>query len=221
MLISSYMAESNPLDVREWLARAAHGDADSWRRLLETHHDRLRRMVAARIDARLRSRLDPSDVLQDAYLEAAEQLADYLRTPNMPFFLWLRVLVGNRLARMHRHHLDAQRRDAGRDVSLDRAAAPEVSSAVLAEQLLGVGERPSEEIARRELRERLQSLLERLSLADREVLCLRHFEQLSVVEIALVLGIQEAAAGKRYIRALTRLRKLLAEDPKLLEGWRL
>ena len=187
--------------------------------MLAGHHDRLRRMVAVRIDPRLQGRLDPSDVLQEAYLEASRQLGDLLRKEDVPFFLWLRGLVGSRLARLHRHHLGARRRDAGREVPLDREPAPDVSSAVLAACLIGAAE-PSEEAVRAELRERLQAVLERLSPEDREVVSLRHFEQLSTEETAAVLGISAAAAGKRYVRALTRLRRLLDGDPDVLRGWR-
>jgi len=209
---------STPLDRLE---RAAKGDAESWRQLLAQHHDRLRRMVALRLDPRLQGRVDPSDVLQEAYLEAAQQLGDYLRNPTMPFFLWLRLLAAHRLGRTHRFHLGAQQRDAGREARLERQTGSDVSSEILAACLLGRVERPSEQVARRELHERLQALLERLSAADRNVLALRHFEQLSNVETAQVLGISATAAGKRYVNALTRLRALVAEDPDALEGWQL
>jgi RNA polymerase sigma-70 factor (ECF subfamily) len=213
------MNEAAPQSVHAWLKRAAAGDAESWRRLLEPHHERLRRMVAGRMDPRLQGRVDPSDVLQNAYLDATRQLKKYLDNTTLPFFLWLRALVGSQLARTHRQHLGTQQRDAGREVPL-LEPPPDMSSAVLAHCLLGRGERPSEETARAELRERLQCLLEQLSAADREVLALRHFEQLSTTETAAVLGISAAAAGKRYIRALERLRELLADDPELLDGWR-
>ncbi len=214
------MERDYPRSTRDCLERAAAGDTDSWRSLLAEHHERLRRMVAARMDPRLQGRLDPSDVLQEAYLEAAGQIEDYLRDSTVPFFVWLRGLAASRLARLHRHHLGAQRRDAGREVSADRAAVPEISSAILAEQFLAAGDSPSKEAAHAELRERLQALLERLDPDDREVLALRHFEQLTTAESAAVLGINAATAGKRYVRALTRLRKLLADDPELLQGWR-
>ncbi len=213
------MNEADPRTVHEWLTRAAAGDDECWRRLLEPHHARLRRMVAGRMDPRLQGRVDPSDVLQNAYLEATRQLGRYLQGETLPFFVWLRGLVGSQLARMHRQHLGTQQRDAGREVSLDQAAAPDMSSAMLARCLLGHEERPSEEAARAELRERLQSLLERLSAADREVLALKHFEQMSTAESAAVLGVSESAAAKRDLRALTRLREQLANHPGLLEGW--
>lgn len=213
------MNEAEPHTVHQWLERAAAGDAESWRRLLEPYHARLRRMVAGRMDPRLHKRVDPSDVLQNAYLEATRQLKKYLSNEPLPFFLWLRGLVGSQLARAHRQHLGTRQRDAGREVPLDQPA-PDLSSAVLAHCLLGQGERPSEEAVRSELRERLQILLEQLSTGDREVLALRHFEQLTTAEMAAVLSISVQAAGKRYIRALDRLRQRLAACPDILEAWK-
>jgi RNA polymerase sigma-70 factor (ECF subfamily) len=198
-------------EERDCLRRAAEGHEEAWRALVTRHHDRLRRMVALRLDPRLQGRIDPSDVLQEAYLEAASGLADYLRNPTMPFFLWLRLLAGARLSRLHRHHLRAHMRDASREVSLYRGALPEASSAALAAQLLGREPRPSEAAVRAELKVRLQEALNRMEALDREVLSLRHFEQLTTAETAQVLGITEAAAGKRYVRALSRLKDVLSD----------
>jgi RNA polymerase sigma-70 factor (ECF subfamily) len=203
----------NSTETRGWLERAAAGDGDGWRTLIDGCHDRLRRMVALRLDPRLQGRVDPSDVLQEAYLEASAHLADYLRNPTMPFFLWMRLLAGTRLAKLHRRHLGAQRRDVGREVSLYRGALPEASSAALAAHLLGRDPGPSEAAVRAELKVCLQEALNRLDALDREVLTLRHFEQLTTAETARVLGIGEAAAAKRYIRALTRLRQVLTRLP--------
>jgi RNA polymerase sigma-70 factor (ECF subfamily) len=177
--------------------------------LLAKYHDRLWRMVALRLDQRLQGRVAPSDVLQEAYAEAAAGLADYMRNPTLPFFLWLRLLVGSRLSKLHRHHLGTQMRDAGREVSLYRGALPEASSAALAAQLLGRECRPSEAAVRAELKIRLQEALNSMDPLDREVLSLRHFEQLTTPETARVLGISEGAAGKRYLRALMRLKTIL------------
>jgi RNA polymerase sigma-70 factor (ECF subfamily) len=175
-------------------------------------------MVALRLDRRLQGRIDPSDVLQETYLEAARQLADYLQNPTLPFFLWVRLLAGNRLARLHRHHLGAQMRDADRDVSLYHGALPEASSAALAARLLGRECRPSEAAVRAELKLRVQDALNRLDPLDREVLALRHFEQLTTAETARVLGVSEAAAGKRYVRALVRLKETLTRLPGGMGG---
>jgi RNA polymerase sigma-70 factor (ECF subfamily) len=213
------MADTAQDDLREQLRRAAAGDECSWRRLLSNHHDRLRRMVAVRLDPRLQGRLDPSDVLQEAYLEASRRLGDYLRQPDVPFHLWLRGLAGNRLNKLHRQHLGAQKRDAGRDVSLDEGI-PEASSVVLAACLLGKEDRPSEAVARAEVRAHLADALDQLDPLDREALVLRHLEQLSSAEAGRVLGISEAAAGKRYLRALERLRQVLANAPGGLDALR-
>jgi RNA polymerase sigma-70 factor (ECF subfamily) len=205
-------------DLLDEIRRAGAGDAACWQRLLDQHHDRLRRMVVIRLDPRLRGRLDPSDVLQETYLDAARHLPDYLRRPEIPFHLWLRGLAGNRLKRLHRHHLRTRKRDAGRELSL-HAGAPEASSIVLAELLLGSGEQPSEAARRDELHDRLVEMLDRLDPLDREALVLRHFEQMTCAEVGQILDISESAAGKRYLRALDRLRQFLAEAPGGLESW--
>ena len=202
----------------QWLERAAKGDSEGWRKLLARFHDRLRRMVALRLDQRLQGRVDASDVLEEAYLDAAAGLAGYLRDPALPFFLWLRQLVGTRLSKLHRHHLGTKMRDAAREVSIYRGALPEASSAALAAQLLGRECRPSEAAVRAELKIRLQEALNRMDAIDREVLSLRHFEQLNTSETAHVLEISQAAAGKRYIRALMRLKTILTQAPGGPEG---
>ena len=175
--------------------------------------DRLRRMVALRLDRRLQGRVDPSDIIQEAYIDASARLAEYARQPDMPFFLWLRFLTGQRLLRVHRQHLGAEMRDVAREVSLYRGALPAATSAALAAQLLGRDTRPSEAAVRAERSIRLQEALNSMDPIDREVLALRHFEQLSNVEAARVLVLQESAAAKRYVRALKRLRLILDAGP--------
>ena len=198
------------------LARA--GDRQALSALLERHRDRLRRMVELRLDWRLQARIDASDILQDAFLEVASRLDEYLRAPELPLFLWLRLVVGQRLATVHRHHLGTQMRDAGREIALYRDALPAASSAALAGQLLGRQTSPSQAAVRAEQVVRLQEALNTLDPVDREVLALRHFEQLTAAETARVLGISEEAAAKRYIRALKRLKQILAQMPGGLEG---
>jgi RNA polymerase sigma-70 factor (ECF subfamily) len=212
------MSEAESELSQECLTRAAAGDAESWRLLVSHYHDRLRRVVALRLNPRARGRIDPSDVLQEAYLDASGRLRDYVANPGLPFHLWLRQVVCDRLAKLHRTHLDTQMRDAGREVSLD-AATPEASSVVLADALVGGGDRPSEAATRDELRRRMQEVLDTLTPADREIIALRHFEQLTTAEVALTLGISEAATAKRYLRALERLRGLLAQVPGGLDAW--
>jgi RNA polymerase sigma-70 factor, ECF subfamily len=203
----------NSGETDQLLRRAAQGDHQGWGALLERHRQRLRRMVAFRLDQRLQGRLDASDVIQEAYLDASARLPEYLRQPSMPFFLWLRFLTGQKLLELHRRHLGAQMRDAGREVSLYRGSLPATSSAALAAQLLGHDTRPSEAAIRAERKIRLQEALNRMGPLDREVLALRHFEHLNNSEAAQVLGLQEAAASKRYIRALKKLKEILAGMP--------
>jgi RNA polymerase sigma-70 factor (ECF subfamily) len=195
----------DPSETARLLDQAARGDREALEALLAKHRPRLRRMVALRLDHRLRQRIDPSDVIQEAYLEASERLEGYLRAPAMPFFLWLRFLAVQKLITLHRHHLGARMRDADRE----RGAAPEADSAAMAAQFLDRGTGPSAAAIRAEMKERVREALDNLAPLDREALALRHFEQLGRAEIAAVLGISEAAAGKRYIRALEKLKQLL------------
>jgi RNA polymerase sigma-70 factor (ECF subfamily) len=198
-------------DAAELLHRAEQGNAEALGRLMACYRDRLRLMISLRMDRRLQGRLDPSDIIQEACLEATQRFADYLRTPDMPFYLWLRFLTAQRLLILHRRHLGTRGRDAGREVSINQGAIPEASSAVLAAQLVGQDTSPSEAVLRAEKVVRLQEALDQLEALDREVLMLRHFEQLSNRETAQVLGLRESAASQRYGRALLRLKDLLAE----------
>jgi RNA polymerase sigma-70 factor (ECF subfamily) len=203
----------NPKETNDLLRRAADGDRESWGALWTVHAQRLRHLVAVRMDQRLQGRIDPSDVIQEACLEAWQHLEDYLRDPGMPFFLWLRGITGNKLRELHRHHLGTQMRDAAREVSIYRHTMPEASSAALAARILGHGTRPSEAAVRAEIKVRLREAVDHLDPLDREVLALRHFEQLSPRETAQVLGIKEKAAGMRYVRALRRLKEILSALP--------
>ncbi len=205
--------DENSCETNRLLQCAADGNRESWGALLTRHEAKLQRMVAFRLDQRLQGRIDPRDVIQEAYLEAAEHRAEYLRQPVLPFFLWLRGIVGNKLRELHRHHLATQMRDAGREVSLYRGHMPDASSAALAAQLLGHATRPSEAAIRAEVKVRLQEALNTLDQLDREVLALRHFEQLTPAETALVLGIKKKTAGMRYLRALKRLKDILTGLP--------
>ncbi len=202
------------------LHAAADGDAGSLGLLLDRDRDRLRRMVALRLDHRLVGRVDPSDVIQDAQLEAARRLNEYLDNQAMPFFLWLRLITGQRIAQLHRLHLGAQMRSAGREVSLQRHPLPEASSAALAANLMGRLTDPPDAAVRAEVKVRLQEALNAMDPIDREVLALRHFEHLSNAEAALELGVSEEAAKKRHLRAVKRLRTVLEELPGGLEGLR-
>lgn len=201
------MTQSEDLRLLE---RARAGDTVAAGEALVRHQARLRRMVDARLDRRVRGRVDPSDVLQDGFADAVSKLPGYLADPKLPLFLWLRLVVGERLAKVHRDHLGAQVRDASREVSLYRGPMPAASSAALAAHLLGKETSPTQAAVRAERLLKLQEALNSLEPLDREILSLRHFEELTHAEAARVLDIGEAAAAKRYVRALKRLKDLLS-----------
>jgi RNA polymerase sigma-70 factor (ECF subfamily) len=198
-------------ETRDLLARAGAGDTQALGDLFGRHRDRLRRMIQLRIDRRLQGRIDPSDVLQEAFLEFSRALTGYLRNPAIPLYLWLRCLTGRKLQALHRRHLNTRMRAAGREIAWDLAAVPHATSEGLAAQLLGRFTTPSQAALRAELRSRIQEALGSMEPLDREVLALRHFEQLGNAEVAQVLEISEAAASNRYVRALKRLKKILTD----------
>jgi RNA polymerase sigma-70 factor (ECF subfamily) len=200
-------------EVADLLNRAVAGDAVASRELFSRYLPRLRRMVHLRLSRRLQGRVDDSDVLQEACLDVSRRLSEYAAEPKVPFYLWLRHLTGLKLAEIHRRHLGTQLRDADREVTLHRGALPEADSASLAAQLLGSITSPSEAAVKAEQRLMVQEALNLMDSVDREVLALKHFEQLSTSEIADVLGLSKAGAGSRYLRAIKRLREILSHMP--------
>jgi RNA polymerase sigma-70 factor (ECF subfamily) len=209
--------ESGPLG--EVLRSAGRGDRRPLMELFDSYRPRLRRMIRLRLDERLRGRIDASDIVQEAYLEASAKLDDYLQQRPLPPFAWLRSLAIRKLAALHRRHLGTKVRDAHREMSLYRDVLPEAGSRVLANQLLGPLTSPSMAAQRAEHRLRLQQALASINPIDREVLMLRHFEELTNNETAEVLGISKSAAWSRHLRALKHLRRALAELPGGIEGF--
>jgi RNA polymerase sigma-70 factor (ECF subfamily) len=193
---------ADSLETHNLLERARHGDRQAFERLFAQYRAYLLRVVELRIDPRLRLRLDPSDVVQDAQLEAFRRLADYLERRPMPFRLWLHKTVAEGLARLRRDHVEAARR------SVEREVGPADEAALM--RLTG-GSTPSRRVSRDELARRVRQALARLSEADQEVLLMRTFDGLSFDEVGCLLGIEPAAARKRYGRALVRLQQLLAD----------
>jgi RNA polymerase sigma-70 factor (ECF subfamily) len=210
--------DHRPGDIADPLEQLRGGDRGALAALFARYRDPLRRMVELRIDARVRARLDASDVLQEAFLDVARDLDAYLADPKLPPLLWLRLHVGRRLTTLHRQHLGSKMRDAGMEISLYRDALPEASSAALASMLLGKHTSPTQAAVRAERLLRIQEALNTLDPIDREVLALRHFEQLSRSETAEVLGISQEAGAKRYFRALKRLKDVLSAMPGGPEG---
>jgi RNA polymerase sigma-70 factor (ECF subfamily) len=198
--------QPDSVETQSLLLQADSGDRQAFEELFARHRPALRRAVELRLDAKLRARVDPSDVVQETQLEAFQRLPDYLERRPMPFRLWLRKTAYERLLKVQRQHLKTAKRAAGREVPL-----PQESSLLLAEQLLAAGPTPSQQVAKRELVRRLRSALSELPSAQREVLLMRNFEGLSYQEVAYILDIDAAAARKRYGRALLQLRHRLLE----------
>lgn len=204
--------------IADLVERARTGDAEALARLFALHRDRLRHMVRLRLDRRLQGRVDPSDVLQDAFVDFAAKLPEYAASrASIPFFLWLRLVVGERLLRIHRHHLGAAMRDAGREISIHRGAIPGASSASLAAHLLGQFTSASRAALRAEMQLMLQEAINGMEPLDREVIALRHFEELTNDEVAAVLDLTKSAASKRYVRAMLRLRAALGNAPGMAD----
>ncbi|MBY0395780.1 MAG: sigma-70 family RNA polymerase sigma factor [Thermoleophilia bacterium] len=189
--------------------RLRAGDAEAAGALFQAWRDRLKRMVRLRLDRRLQGRVDPSDVLQEAFLDVQRKVPEFAQRGDLPAYLWLRLIVGERLLVVHRHHLGAQMRDAEREVTLHRGGPPAASTLSLAQFLLGRLTSPSEAAVRAERQLRIQEALDAMEPVDREILALRHFEELSNAEAAAVLGLSKTAASNRYIRALRRLKDVL------------
>jgi RNA polymerase sigma-70 factor, ECF subfamily len=203
-------------DAETLLRQALAGDAAALATLFDRHRERLKRMVKLRMDRRLQGRVDASDVLQEAYLDLAQRLPEYAKDPKFPLFLWMRLVTGQRLAQVHRKHLGAAMRNAELEVSIYQKALPQASTEFLASRLLGHFTSVSQQVIRAEQQIKLQEALNAMDPIDREILALRHFEELSNDESAEVLAIQPGAASKRYIRALRRLKEAMASIPGML-----
>jgi RNA polymerase sigma-70 factor (ECF subfamily) len=184
--------------------------------LFARHEDRVRGWVALRLDPRIQGRVAPSDVMQEIYLAAEQRLDHFRERSDMPFAVWVRLLAAQRLVEIHRRHLGAGARDAKREIGLN-GVSPETSAVNLAVRLAGDATSPSQAALAREQRDLLAQAIEAMDPLDREVLTLRHFDELSNDEVAQLLGIPKGTASKRYVRALSRLRAILERIPGLLE----
>ncbi len=193
--------------------RLIHGDRQALAELFSRQRERLWRIVHFRLDRRLAGRIDPEDILQEAYLDAAQRIQHYRDDSPASSFLWLRMIVTQTMTDMHRRHLGAQQRDARREVSGDARWCSQSTSASLASQLLGHLTSPSQAAMRAELSSQLEQAIATMEPIDQEILALRHFEELTNGEVAQVLGIQVKAASIRYVRALKRLQEILSRLP--------
>jgi RNA polymerase sigma-70 factor (ECF subfamily) len=189
------------------IERARNGDASAFEDLFKRHRARLHKAIAIRMDRRVAARVDASDVLQETYMEAFKRIPNYLKQEGMPFYLWLHWIAREKVIALHRRHLGAGKRTVQHEVPL----MPADNSVELVSNIIGRLPSPSQELAKAELAEQLRLALGRLDAEERDLVLWRHFEQLSARDMALLLNITEAAANKRYIRAVERLRKHLQD----------
>jgi len=199
----------NSPETEELLSQVKDGDAAAVDRLLGAQREPLRRMIGLRLDPALAARLDASDVVQDVLLEASRRLKDYLQKPVMPFHLWLRHIARDHVIDAYRRHRQTQRRSLDREQPMLAGHLADHSSAELAGQLVDPELTPATAAIRHELQKRLETAIVDLDEDDREIILMKHYEQLSNQEIALFLGLSEAAASMRYLRALRRLKARL------------
>jgi RNA polymerase sigma-70 factor (ECF subfamily) len=203
-------------EAQRLLASARSGDAGARSALLEKHREALRRLVAMRLDRAVQRRVDASDIVQDALVEADRRLTDYLDAAPLPFRLWLRQIARDRVIDAHRRHRGAERRSVDREQALNPPSFADQSAFDLAGQLADRRElTPAAALLRRELESRFRAAVDRLDETDREIVEMRHVEKLTNQETAQALGLSEPAAGMRYLRAVRRLRAILADVPSL------
>ncbi len=193
------------------VAKMRGGDQDALADIFSLYRERLRRIIRFRLDYRIAGRVSDSDVLQESYIAAAKRLKHFADQKEMPAFLWLRLVAGQQLVELHRKHVQAEKRDVRKEVSLQHNVPSPHTSLALAAHLVGPMTAVSELVVRAERIEKLESTLNQMDAMDREVIALRHFEELSNAETARVLEIETSAASKRYLRAMKRLGQLMAE----------
>jgi RNA polymerase sigma-70 factor (ECF subfamily) len=202
----------NSPETQKLLDEARDNQPGAVDKLLTAHREPLRRMIAVRLDPALARRIDASDVAQDAMLEASRRLQDYLRNPAMPFKLWLRLIAQDHIKDAHRRHRQAQRRSLDREQPLVPAGLTEQSSLDLAARFIDHELTPATAALRQEMEKNLQRAIAQMDDDDREILLMRHFDQLSNQEVAQALGLSEPAASMRCLRAQRKLRTILLPD---------
>lgn len=202
----------NSDETMELVGRVREGESIAENDLLDRHRDTLLRLIDMRLDRRIRSRVDPADVLQDVLLSAHKRLQEYLDNPEVPFFLWLRSLAHDRIIDAHRRHRASAKRSVDRERALSFAASDDASTIMLANQLEDAKHTPGTAATLNEFRAKFEQSLEELSDTDREVIIMRHYEHLTNQEVAIALELTEHAASMRYVRALRKVGKNLRRD---------
>lgn len=201
-------SEQESQDLRE----ACGGCNEALNRLFTRYTPQLDRMIRLRLDPKLRARVGVEDILQDTYCVALDRLEEYCEDEAVPFFIWLRFLTAQQLVNARRHHLGASKRSAEAEISINRNQLPQIDTASLARQLIGQFTSPTEAALRSEIQRNVQQALNEMSVTDREIIVLRHFEHLSNNDAAQLLGLHKATASKRYICALKKLQAIMHQS---------
>jgi RNA polymerase sigma-70 factor, ECF subfamily len=211
--LPSQTPDTTEAEVELLTNRLSEGDAEALATLFSISWDRLQRMVYFRLDPRLKGRVDPDDILQEAFLAGRQRIDSFAAEKSNSVFVWLRLIVGQTMVDVHRRHLGSKLRDAAQEVSINRFASPLASSASMSMHLLGRLTSPSQAAMNVEIATMLEKILADMEPMDREILVLRHFEELSNKEVSDLLGIQRSTASNRYVRALQRLKTILSRIP--------
>ena len=206
-----------PSETPELVNRVIRGDTDALSELFNVHRARLWRMVNFRMDPRLAGRIDADDILQEAWMRAIDRIDSFLVDASRSTFIWFRMIVTQTMVDLHRRHVGAQKRSAAKEISIHGGWSSQSTSVSLARHLLGHLSSPSNAAIRAELSSQLETALTTMSDIDREVLAMRHFEELTNSETAQVLDMTEQAASARYVRALSRLRHVLTAIPGFMD----
>lgn len=205
-------------ETPELVNRVIRGDVQALGELFAVHRTRLWRMINFRLDPRLASRVDADDILQEAWMRAVDRIDSFIHDASRSTFIWFRMIVTQTMVDLHRRHVGAQKRSAAKEMSIHGGWSSDTTSVSLARHLLGHLTSPSAAVMRAELSKQLEAALITMSDIDREVLALRHFEELTNSETAMVLEMSEQAASARYVRALARLRHVLEAIPGFMDG---
>lgn len=203
------MADDKGFDEAKLVNRVIERDIDALAELFNHYHARLWRTVQFRMDSRLQGRVDPDDILQEAWMDAVKRVDSFLKDASRSIFVWFRLIISQTLVDVHRRHIGAQKRSAANEFSIDRGWSPASTSMSLSFHLLGHLTSPSQAMVRQELSQQLEQALDGMNEIDREVLAMRHFEELTNRETAQIIGISEQAASVRYMKALGRLKHVM------------
>ncbi len=191
------------------LARRKDGDQTAWNVLLQRHRSAVQRLIHMRLDNRIRQRVGVSDVVQDVMIEANRRIDRYLQNPGIDFHLWLRQIAKDRIIDAHRRHRTAAKRSVDREHRLVQEGGAKHSTMNLAGQIRDADLTPAARATRREMANRMEDALLELNELDRDIIIMRHYEQLSNDEVSQALNLQPAAASMRYLRALRKLKNQL------------